>query len=85
MPGDDATQVGVGLWGAVPVGGSAKQGLQDLPAGPVCLTVWQFDQGYNFSPVPTTVMVDVPDARMAARVAELPARVATSVAVTRFD
>ena len=84
VPGDDSTQVGLGLWGATPVGGSVTQSLRPLPAGPVCLSVWQFDQGYNFSQVPTTVMVTGTGARVSARTPDLPPRVAP-VAVTRFD
>jgi hypothetical protein len=59
VPGDEATSVGVGLWGATPVGGVAIDRIfSDLPPGLSCLTVWQFDQGYNFAKVPTTVMID---------------------------
>ena len=42
-------QVGLGLWGATPTGGSLTENLQPVPAGPVCLSVWQFDQGYDFA------------------------------------
>lgn len=58
VPGNDATQIGVGLWGAVPVGGVLEEYVGDLPPGPQCITVWQFDQGYNYALVPTSVMVD---------------------------
>ncbi|RYB96135.1 matrixin family metalloprotease [Nocardioides glacieisoli] len=85
VPGDDTTQVGLGLWGATPVGGAADEYLQPLPAGPVCLSVWQFDQGYNFALAPTTVLVTGPGARTSARTTDLPPRAASPVAVTRFD
>ncbi|WP_310526170.1 M57 family metalloprotease [Nocardioides sp.] len=58
-PGDDATLVGVGLWEATPVGGTATEDIySEMPPGPNCLTVWQFDQGNNFARVPTTVIID---------------------------
>ncbi|CAA9387774.1 MAG: hypothetical protein AVDCRST_MAG32-2119 [uncultured Nocardioides sp.] len=60
VPGDDATQVGVGLWGATPVGGSLTEYVFGLPPGLQCITVWQFDRGTNFSLLPTSVMVEVP-------------------------
>lgn len=85
VPGDDTTQVGIGLWGATPVGGAATEYLGPLPAGPVCLSVWQFDQGYNFALAPTTVMVTGTGARVAARTADLPPRAAAPLTVTRFD
>jgi hypothetical protein len=85
VPGDDTTQVGLGLWGATPVGGAADEYLQPLSAGPVCLSVWQFDQGYNFALAPTTVLVTGTGARTSARTTDLPPRVAAPVAVTRFD
>ena len=85
VPGDDTTQVGLGLWGATPVGGAADEYLGTLPAGPVCLSVWQFDQGYNFALAPTTVMVTGTGARTSARVPDLPTRATALVAVTRFD
>ena len=85
VPGDDTTQVGLGLWGATPVGGAADGNLQPLPAGPVCLSVWQFDQGYNFALAPTTLMVTGTGARTSARTPDLPPRAAAPVAVTRFD
>ena len=85
VPGDDATQVGVGLWGATPVGGAAEEYLGALPAGPVCLSVWQFDQGYNFAQAPTTVMVTGTGVRVSARTPDLPPRAATPLTVTRFD
>lgn len=85
VPGDDATQVGLGLWGATPVGGSMAEFLSPLPAGPVCLSVWQFDQGYNFAQVPTTVMVTGTGARAAARAPDLAPRIAPRASVVRFD
>jgi hypothetical protein len=85
VPGDDTTQVGLGLWGATPVGGAADEYLQPLPAGPVCLSVWQFDQGYNFALAPATVLVTGTGARTSARTTDLPPRAASPVAVTRFD
>lgn len=85
VPGDDTTQVGLGLWGATPVGGAADEYLRPLPAGPVCLSVWQFDQGYNFALAPTTVMVTGTGARTSARTSDLPPRTAAPVAVTTFD
>ena len=85
VPGDDATQVGLGLWGATPVGGAADEYLRTIPAGPVCLSVWQFDQGYNFALAPTTVMVTGTGARTSARTPDLPPRATAPVAVTRFD
>ena len=57
VPGDDSTRVGLGLWGATPAGGTVTELLQPVPAGPVCLSVWQFDRGYNFAQAPSTVMV----------------------------
>ena len=60
---DESTRVGVGLWGATPVGGSLSEYLFGLPPGPTCVTVWQFDQGSNFALVPTSVLVDVPAGR----------------------
>lgn len=56
-PGDDTTQVAVGLWGTTPIGGTWTESLRSLAAGPTCLSVWQFDRGYNFAVLPTTVMV----------------------------
>ncbi len=85
VPGDDSTQVGLGLWGATPTGGSLTEYLQPVPAGPVCLSVWQFDQGYNFAQVPSTVLVTGTGARTSARAADLPPRVAAATAVTTFD
>lgn len=85
VPGDDTTQVGLGLWGATPVGGAADEYLRPLPAGPVCLSVWQFDQGYNFALAPTTVLVTGTGARTSARTTDLPPRTATPITVTRFD
>jgi hypothetical protein len=85
VPGDDATQVGLGLWGATPVGGSMTELLAPVPAGPVCLSVWQFDQGYNFAQVPTTVMVTGTGARVAARPVDLAPRIDVRPPVTRFD
>ncbi len=84
VPGDDATQVGLGLWGATPAGGTVTESLQGLPAGPVCLSVWQFDQGYNFAQVPTTVMVTGTGARTVARSVDLAPREAMRT-VTYFD
>ena len=80
-----ATQVGVGLWGATPAGGSLTENLQPVPAGPVCLSVWQFDRGYNFAQVPSTVMVTGTGAGPSARTTDLPPRVTAASAVTRFD
>ena len=85
VPGDDTTQVGLGLWGATPVGGAADEYLRPLPAGPVCLSVWQFDQGYNFALAPTTVLVTGTGARTSARTTDLPPRTAAPITVTRFD
>lgn len=86
VPGDDATQVGVGLWGATPVGGAMVENLQPLPAGPVCLSVWQFDQGYNFALLGSTALVSVPASRATARTPDLPPRTAATVAsVIPFD
>ena len=83
VPGDNATQVGLGLWGATPVGGTLTEDLQPLAAGLTCLTVWQFDQGYNFASVPTTVMVTSTGSRTASRPLDLPTR--ARVTVTPFD
>lgn len=85
VPGDDSTLVGVGLWGDVPVGGTATEALQLLPAGPVCLSVWQFDRGYNFAQAPSAVLVTGTELRHAARVPDLPTRLPTRVGVTPFD
>ena len=85
VPGDDSTQVGLGRWGATPVGGSMTELLQSVPAGPVCLSVWQFDQGYNFAQVPTTVMVTGTGARVSARTPDLPPRSPAPTTVTTFD
>ncbi|GAA5123335.1 hypothetical protein GCM10023339_43050 [Alloalcanivorax gelatiniphagus] len=85
VPGDDATQVGVGLWGATPVGGTLTENLQPLPAGPVCLSVWQFDQGHNFALLGSTALVTAAAAGTSARVADLPPRAAAPVEVTAFD
>lgn len=85
VPGDQGTQVGVGLWGATPVGGSMTENLFPLPAGPVCLSVWQFDRGYNFAQVPTTVMVTGTGARVAPRAVDLPERAAPRAEVVDFD
>ena len=52
--------------GRDPVGGVLQEYVGDLPAGPNCLTVWQFDRGYNFALVPTSVMVDGGTARTTA-------------------
>jgi hypothetical protein len=84
-PGDDTTQVGLGLWGDVPVGGAMTEDLPPLPAGPVCLSVWQFDQGYNFALAPSTVMVTGTGAGPASRAPDLPPRSRRTVAVTAFD
>lgn len=85
VPGDDTTQVGLGLWGATPVGAAADEYLRPLPAGPVCLSVWQFDQGYNFALAPTTVMVTGTGARVAARTVDLAPRTTARATVVRFD
>jgi hypothetical protein len=66
------------------VGGTLTESLQRLPAGPVCLSVWQFDQGYNFAQVPTTVMVTGTGARTVARSVDLAPREARRT-VTYFD
>jgi hypothetical protein len=58
VAGDDATLIGVGMWGATPLGGVVQEYVGNLPPGPSCITVWQFDRGYNFAKVPTSVMVD---------------------------
>jgi len=84
VPGDDATQVGLGLWGATPVGGAATEYLGTLPAGPVCLSVWQFDQGYNFALAPTTVMVTGTGARTAAPSVDVAPRTHVRRTVVRF-
>lgn len=84
LPGDDSTQVGLGLWGTTPVGASVTEILRPVPAGPVCLSVWQFDQGYNFAQAPTTVMVTGTGARASARAPDLPQRSAAPTATT-FD
>lgn len=83
VPGNEATRVGLGLWGTTPVGGSATEYLYRLEPGPQCLSVWQFDQGNNFALAPTSIMVDVPAGR-AAR-ADLPPRRTTPVRVQRID
>jgi Dual-action HEIGH metallo-peptidase len=63
VAGDDATSIGVGLWGATPAGGTLAEPLYaQLAPGPNCITVWQFDQGYNFAKVSTSVMVEGPPA-----------------------
>lgn len=81
VPGDDATRIGLGLWGATPAGGVLEEYVGDLPPGPQCLTVWQFDQGYNFALAPTSVMVDGGTSRVSSRpVDDLPFRRPT----TRF-
>lgn len=85
VPGDDSTQVGVGLWGATPVGGTMSEFLQPLPAGPVCLSVWQFDQGYNFALAPSTVLVTGTGVRAAGRTPDLPPRSSRAATVIRFD
>ena len=85
MPGDDSTQVGLGLWGDVPVGGAMTEDLAPLPAGPVCLSVWQFDRGYNFALAPSTVMVTGTGARTSNRAPDLPPRTRAAVASTPFD
>ena len=85
VPGDDSTQVGLGLWGDVPIGGAMTDDLPPLPAGPVCLSVWQFDRGYNFALAPTTVMVTGTGARVSRRAPDLPPRTRPAVAVTPFD
>ena len=85
VPGVDATRVGVGLWGATPVGGTLTENLQPLPAGPVCLSAWQFDQGYNFALVGSTTLVTAPVSRSSARVPDLPPRAGDRVAATLFD
>lgn len=85
VPGDESTQVGVGLWGATPVGASMTENLFPVPAGPVCLSVWQFDRGYNFAQVPTTVMVTGTGARTAVRAPDLAPRGAGRVSVVAFD
>lgn len=85
VPGDDSTRVGLGLWGDTPPGGSATEYLSALPAGPVCLSVWQFDQGYNFALAPSTVLVTGTGARAARRTPDLPPRVPAKASVTAFD
>lgn len=85
VPGDDSTQVGLGLWGETPVGGTVSEFLQPLPAGPVCLSVWQFDQGYNFALAPSTVMVTGTGARSPRRTPDLPPRLAGALTRTPFD
>ena len=85
VPGDDTTQVALGLWADVPVSGALTEELPPLPAGPVCLSVWQFDRGYNFAFAPSTVMVTGTGARTSSRVPDLPPRLPTTVAVTSFD
>lgn len=85
VPGDSSTQVAVGLWGATPVGGTMSEFLQPIPAGPVCLSVWQFDQGYNFALAPSTVLVTGTGARAARRRQDLPPRLAGPAVVTAFD
>lgn len=74
VPGDDSTRVGLGLWGATPVGGSLETGLGTLPAGVQCLSVWQFDQGYNFALASTNVLVTSTGRATAARTVDLPDR-----------
>lgn len=66
VAGDDATNITRTTWGDVPVGGTEQVQLGDLPPGPNCITVWQFDQGYNFAKVPTSVMVDGGTSRITA-------------------
>ncbi|MDR7255366.1 hypothetical protein J2X46_004368 [Nocardioides sp. BE266] len=85
VPGDDSTQVGLGLWADVPVGGALTEDLPPLPAGPVCLSVWQFDRGYNFALAPSTVMVTGTGARTSSRTPDLPPRARGMVEVTPFD
>ncbi len=85
VPGDDSTQVGLGLWGATPVGATMTEFLRPLPAGPVCLSVWQFDQGYNFAVAPSAVLVTGTGARTAGRTTGLPPRSSRRATVTRFD
>jgi hypothetical protein len=85
LPGDDSTRVAVGLWGTTPVGGASTETLQPLPAGPVCLSVWQFDRGYNFALAPTTVLVTGTGARIAVRTPDLPQRGASTADVIPFD
>ena len=77
--------MGVGLWGATPAGGVLTEDLQPLAAGLTCLSVWQFDQAYNFAAVPSTVMVTSTGARVSVRPVDLPPRVPAEVAVTVFD
>ena len=83
IPGDDATRVGVGLWGATPVGGSLTENLQPLAAGLTCLSVWQFDQGYNFASLASTVMVTSTGGRMSRSPVDLPT--GARVMATPFD
>jgi hypothetical protein len=67
LPGDEATNITRTTWADIPVGGTDKVQLPPLPAGPTCITVWQFDQGYNFAKVSTSVIIEVPAARTMAR------------------
>ena len=85
VPGDTSTVVGSSLWGDTPAGGALSFDLYPLPAGPVCLTAWQFDQAYNFAAVPSTVMVTGTGARVAPRTADLPPRSARTREVVRID
>lgn len=86
VPGDENTQVGLGLWGETPVGGSLTEYLYSVPAGPTCLSVWQFDQGYNFALAPSTVLVTGAGVRARSRTSDLPQRTAGShTRVVRFD
>lgn len=58
IAGDQTTIVGVGVWGATPLDGIVTEYIGDLPPGPQCITVWQFDRGYNFALAPSAVMID---------------------------
>lgn len=85
VPGDDTTMVGLGLWGATPVGGASTEYLSSLPAGLVCLSVWQFDQGYNFALEPSAVLVTATGAGTPRRTPDLPPRAARTATTIAFD
>ncbi|MEO5664406.1 MAG: M57 family metalloprotease [Nocardioides sp.] len=66
VAGDDATTDTRTTWDEIPVGGTQRVLLNPLPVGPNCITVWQFDQGYNFAKLSTSVIVEGTVARATA-------------------
>ena len=57
VPGDDTTQVGLGLWGATPVGGTMTENLQPFPPARSACPCGSSTRATTSRWRPTTVMV----------------------------